>query len=238
MTPEEILEKLRQKWDDLMAKAQQLLEAFNSTLDKIGRFAGWIADKAVNFWNDHVVPKWQEAVDWMSEHWNVFGAPWLCFGSAGDWRTLVGQPVSERSGLATKGQLEVDTTWKGSAAQRYNDRLGQQEGAIKGVSEQFAETIASALTKVGAGIIVWWLGIIAGVGVLFICLSVATGAAVSILGLPAVPPAVLVGWGAFISGVIIGTGTLTALCLNSKGDLEGVRSKLSGYPEGAWPAFG
>ena len=94
MTPEEILEKLRQKWDDLMAKAQQLLEAFNNTLDKISRFAGWIAEKAVNFWNDHVVPKWQEAVDWMGEHWNVFGAPWLCFGSAGEWRTLVGQPFS------------------------------------------------------------------------------------------------------------------------------------------------
>ena len=238
MTPEEIIDKLRQKWDDLMAKAQRLLEVFNSTLDKIARFAGWVAEKAVNFWNDQVVPKWQQAVDWMSEHWNVFGAPWLCFGAAGDWRTLVGQPVSERAGLSTKGQLEVDTTWKGSAAQRYNDRLGQQETAIKGVSEQFAETIASALTKVGAGIIVWWLGIIAGVGVLIICLSVATGAAVSVLGLPAVPPAVLVGWGAFISGLIVGTGTLTALCLNAKGDLEGVRSKLSGYPEGAWPTFG
>ena len=171
MTPEEILEKLREKWDELMAKAQALLEAFNNTLDKIGMFAGWIADKAVDFWNDHVVPKWQEAVDWMSLHLNAAGAPWLCFGAAGDWRTLVGQPVSERAGLATKGQLEVDTTWKGSAAQRYNDRLSQQEGAIKGVSEQFAETIASALTKVGAGIIVWWLGIIAGVGVLLICIG-------------------------------------------------------------------
>lgn len=238
MTPEEILEKLREKWDELMAKAQALLEAFNNTLDKIGMFAGWIADKAVDFWNNHVVPKWQEAVDWMSLHLNAAGAPWLCFGAAGDWRTLVGQPVSARAGLATKGQLEVDTTWKGSAAQRYNDRLSQQEGAIKGVSEQFAETIASALTKVGAGIIVWWLGIIAGVGVLLICLAVATGEAVSILGLPAVPPTVLAGWATFISGVLIGTGTLTALCLNSKGDLEGVRSKLSGYPEGAWPTFG
>jgi hypothetical protein len=238
MTPEEILEKLHEKWDQLMAKAQHLLEVFNHTLDKISWLAGWIAEKAADFWNDHVVPKWQEAVDWMSEHWNVFGAPWLCFGAAGDWRTLVGQPVSERAGLATKGQLEVDTTWKGSAAQRYDDRLSQQESAIKGVSEQFAETIAAALTKVGAGIIVWWLGIIAGVGVLLICLAFETGEAVSILGLPAVPPTVLAGWATFIAGVLIGTGTLTALCLNAKGDLEGVRSKLSGYPEGAWPAFG
>jgi hypothetical protein len=61
---------------------------------------------------------------------------------------------------------------------------------------------------------------------------------VSILGLPAVPPTVLAGWATFVAGVLIGTGTLTALCLNSKGDLEGVRSKLSGYPEGAWPTFG
>ena len=43
-------------------------------------------------------------------------------------------------------------------------------------------------------------GIIAGIGVLVICLTVATGEAVSVLGLPAVPPTVLTGWGAFVSG--------------------------------------
>src|SRR5688500_6165108 len=180
MSPEEILEKLRQKWEELVAKAERLLEAFNDTLDKISRFFGWVAEKAVEFWNSKVVPKWQQAVDWMSEHWNVFGAPWLCFGSAGDWRGEVGQPVSERSGLAAKGQLDVDTTWKGTAAGRYYDRLGQQENAIKGVSEQFAETIASGLTKVGAGIITWWLGIIVGIGILFICIVTATGEAISV----------------------------------------------------------
>lgn len=238
MTPEEILEKLRAKWDEVTAKADRLLEAFNKTVRTIGRFSGWVAEKAVNFWNSHVVPKWQQAVDWMSEHWNVFGAPWLCFESAGRWRTSVGQPVSGRAGLATRGQLDVDTTWKGSSAQRYNDRLTQQESALKGVSEQFAETIASSLTKVGAGIITWWLGIIVGVGILVIALVTATGEAVSVFGLPAVPPTVLAGWGAFLGGLIVGTGALTTLCFLAKSDLQGVRSKLSGYPEGAWPAFG
>ena len=127
MSPEEILEKLRTKWEELMAKADRLLEAFNNTLDKIARFAGWIAEKAVEFWNSKVVPKWQEAVDWMGEHWNVFGAPWLCFGKAADWRTDVGQPVSERAGLAAKGQLTSTTrgrapppraTTSGSASRR------------------------------------------------------------------------------------------------------------------------
>ena len=238
MSPEEILEKLRTKWEELMVKADRLLEAFNTTLDKIARFAGWVAEKAVDFWNSKVVPKWQEAVDWMGEHWNVFGAPWLCFDKAADWRTDVGQPVSERAGLAAKGQLDVDNTWKGSAATRYNERLSQQESALKGVSEQFAETIASALVKVGAGIITWWLGIIVGIGILVICILTATGEAISVLGLPAVPPTVLAGWGAFIGGLIIGTGALTTLCLLAKSDLQGVRSKLSGYPEAAWPAFG
>ncbi len=106
------------------------------------------------------------------------------------------------------------------------------------MSEQFAETIASALVKVGAGIITWWLGIIVGIGILVICILTATGEAISVLGLPAVPPTVLAGWGAFIGGLIIGTGALTTLCLLAKSDLQGVRSKLSGYPEAAWPAFG
>jgi hypothetical protein len=181
MSPEEILEKLRTKWEELMVKADRLLEAFNTTLDKIARFAGWIAEKAVDFWNSKVVPKWQEAVDWMGEHWNVFGAPWLCFDKAADWRTDVGQPVSERAGLAAKGQLDVDNTWKGSAATRYNERLSQQESALQGVSEQFAETIASALVKVGAGIITWWLGIIVGIGILVICILTATGEAISLV---------------------------------------------------------
>lgn len=238
MTPEEILEKLHRKWQEVEEKASHLLEVFNSTLQKIARFAGWVAEKAADFWNSKVVPAWQKAVDWMSEHWNVFGAPWLCFGAAGDWRTLVGQPVSERAGLATKGQLDVDTTWKGTAAQRYNDRLGEQEKALGAVSEQFAETIASGLTKVGAGIITWWIGIIVGIGILIICLVTATGAAVSVFGLPAAPVAVYTGWAAFIGGLIIGTGTLTTLCLLAKSDIEGARTKLSKFPDGAWPAFG
>ena len=62
MSPEEILEKLRQKWQEVEEKATRLLEAFNSTLRKIARFAGWIAEKAANFWNNTVVPAWQRAV--------------------------------------------------------------------------------------------------------------------------------------------------------------------------------
>jgi hypothetical protein len=238
MSPEEIIEKLREKWEEVEEKATRLLEAFNNTLRKIARFAGWVAEKAANFWNDKVVPAWQKAVDWMAEHWNVFGAPWLCFGAAGDWRTLVGQPVSERAGLATKGQLDVDTTWKGTAASRYNDRLGEQEKALGAVSEQFAETIASSLTKVGGGIITWWIGIIVGTATLIICLSVATGAAVSVFGLPAAPAAVYIGWTAFVTSLIVGTGTLTVLCLLAKSDMEGARTKLAKFPGGAWPAFG
>ena len=236
MTPQEILEKLHEKWDELMAKAQALLDAFNHTLDRIGRWFGWIAEKAADFWNDHVVPKWQEAVDWMGEHWNVFGAPWLCFGAAGDWRTLVGQPVSERAGPATKGQLEVDTTWKGSAAQRYNDRLTQQEGAIKGVSEQFAETIASRADQGRRR-----------------HHRVVAGDHRRRRGPAHLPP------GRHRRGRVgprpAGRAADRAHRLgrlhrraarrhrhryrpvpNAKGDLEGVRSKLSGYPEGAWPS--
>ncbi|MBM6404974.1 hypothetical protein JQN72_12050 [Phycicoccus sp. CSK15P-2] len=238
MTPEEILEKLHAKWEEVERKATALLEAFNNTLQKIARFSGWVAEKAAAFWNNTVVPAWQKAVDWMSEHWNVFGAPWLCFGAAGDWRSGVGQPTSERAGLATKGQLDVDTTWKGTAATRYNDRLGEQERALGAVSEQFAETIAASLTKVGAGIITWWLGIIVGIGILVICLVTATGEAISVFGLPAVPPTVYAGWASFVGGLIIGTGALTTLCLLAKSDLAGARTKLAKFPGGSWPAFG
>lgn len=238
MTAEEIIEKLQAKWLEVQEKAARLLEGFNATLQKIARFAGWIAEKAAAFWNDKVVPAWQKALDWMSEHLNVFGAPWLCFGAAGDWRSLVGQPVSERAGLATRGQLDVDSTWKGSSAQRYNDRLGEQEKALGAVSEQFAETIATSLTKVGGGIITWWIGIVLGIATLIICLNVAIGAAVSVFGLPAAPPAVYLGWTAFATGLIVGTGTLTVLCLLAKSDLEGAQAKLSKFPGGGWPAFG
>ena len=238
MSPQQLWDQLVAKWNALMQKADALLKAFNAGLDKVAKVVGWIAEKAAQFWNDHVVPKWQEALDWMSKHINVFGAPWDCFSRAASWREDVGRPVSERSGLSTKGQLDVDGNWEGSASQAYQDRLGQQEKAIAGVSTQFAEPIASALTKVGAGIITWWLAIIVGMGVLTICLLTATGAAVSILGLPAVPPAVLLGWAAFIGGLITGTTVLTTLCLNAKGDLSAARNKLTDYPGGAWPTFG
>ncbi|WP_148232321.1 hypothetical protein [Janibacter sp. HTCC2649] len=238
MTPQEIWAKLVDTWNRLMEKAQVLLEAFNRGLKEVGKWFGWLAEKIANFWNDKVVPKWQEAVDWMSKHLNVFGAPWLCFSQAAQWREHVGSPVSARSGLATKGQLDVDTTWKGSAAQSYVDRLGQQEKAIGGVSTQFAEVIATSLVKVGAGIIVWWVGVVAAIAALIIFHIVAAAAAATVVGAPATPPSALAGWITFISALLVGTAALVALSINAKSDLDGVKNKLSDYPEGAWPTFG
>ena len=68
MTPEQILQELRTKWDEACKKAEEVLEAFNKTMQLIAKFAGWIAEKAVQFWNDKVVPLWTKCVDWMKEH--------------------------------------------------------------------------------------------------------------------------------------------------------------------------
>lgn len=238
MSPEEILEKLHEKWREVEERAQRVLEQFNATLRRLARWVGWLADKIADLWNSKVVPAWSTAVQWVEDHWNQWGAPWLCFGAAGDWRSLVGSPVSARAGLATKGQLDVDTTWKGSAAQAYVDRLGQQESAISAVSEQFTEPIATALVRVGGAIIVWWLGIVLGLGTLVLALIGAGAEAISIVGIELVPPTLVAGWTAFFTGVVVGTATLLAAVLLAKSDMDGARTRLTKYPAGRWPAFG
>lgn len=238
MTPEQILQELRTKWDEACKKAEEVLEAFNKTMQLIAKFAGWIAEKAVQFWNDKVVPLWTKCVDWMREHWNVFGEPWTLFALASEWREQVGAPVTGRAGLATAGQLEADDNWSGRAAGAYKQRLGQQETALKSVSSQFAEAIAAACTKVAAGIITWWIAIVAAIVTLVVCLVIAAGAACTICGAPVTPPAVAIGWGAFSTALLVGTGALLTLTLMAKGDISGARNNLSSFPNGAWPTFG
>ncbi|KGN34996.1 hypothetical protein N802_01015 [Knoellia sinensis KCTC 19936] len=237
MTAEELMQKIRDKYDEFQRKMDDCLEKFNSVVRKIGRFFGWAADKAVDLWNSVVVPLWNKFTNWFADHWNVFGAPWLMYGAADDWRKDVGQVVTPWGGTVTQDTTDVDAYWKGTASDIYVARAKDQVTAFKAVGP-IAEKIAGALDNVALAIIVWWGSIVTAImaaiaGVLVAAASVATGPG-AVVGIPLGVKLAIAG---FFVSVLVGTGVLTGTCLVQKGNLNGALTDMSAFPGSKWPTF-
>ncbi|MBM6398990.1 hypothetical protein [Phycicoccus sonneratiae] len=237
MTPEELIEKIREKYEEFQRKMDELLEKFNDLVAKIARFFGWAAEKAVDLWNHFVVPLWQKVTDWFSEHWNVFGAPWLLYSDATTWRQDVGGFVTKWSGTVTRETSDVDIYWKGTSSDRYVKRATEQATALKAVGP-ISEKIAGALDAVALAVIVWWGSIVTAVvgligGIVIAAGSTATGPG-AVVGIPL---GVKVAISIFVGALLVGTGILTATCAVQKGNVNGALTDLSAFPGGAWPTF-
>lgn len=238
MTPEELIEKLREKYEEFQQKMTELLEKFNDVVEKIGRFFGWAAEKAVDLWNHFVVPLWQKVTDWFNDHWNVFGAPWLLFSDATRWRQDVGGVVTPWSATVTRETADVDVYWKGTSSDRYVNRAKEQATALKAIGP-IAEKIAGALDAVALAVIAWWvsivvaiIGMIAGIAVAAASVATGPGAAVGI------PVGVKAAIAIFVGALLAGTTTLLATCAVQKGNLNGSLTDLSAFPEPVtWPTF-
>lgn len=237
MSPEELIEKIREKYAEFQRKMDELLEKFNDVVDKIARWWGWAAEKAVDLWNSYVVPLWRKATDWFEEHWNVFGAPWLLYSDATSWRKDVGGVVTPWSGTVTQETADVDVYWKGTSSDRYVNRAKDQATALKAIGP-ISEKIAGALDNVALAVIAWWvsivvavIGMIAGIAVAAASTATGPGAAVGI------PVGVKAAISIFVGALLAGTTTLVATCLVQKGNLNGALTDLSAFPDGSWPTF-
>lgn len=237
MTAEELIQKIRDKYEEFQKKMDECLENFNSVVRKIGRFFGWAAEKAVDLWNNVVVPLWTKFGNWFADHWNVFGAPWLLYDDATSWRQDVGQVVTPWAGTVTQETTDVDVYWKGTASDIYVARAKDQVAAFKAVGP-IAEKIAGALDNVALAIIVWWGSIVTAImaaiaGILVAAASVATGPG-AVVGIPLGVKLAIAG---FFVALLVGTGILTGTCLVQKGNLNGALTDLSAFPDGKWPTF-
>jgi hypothetical protein len=238
MSPQELLERVHELFDEFFRRMEEVLATFNDIVDKVARFFGWAAEKAVELWNTFVVPLWQKVVDWWNDHANAFGAPWSMYGSATTWRNDVGGQVSRWAGTVTQDTSKVNELWKGTASDGYVARAGEQVTAFKAVAP-IAEKVAGALDNVGTAICVWWASIVAAVigaiaGIAVAAASVATGPGAAV----GIPVGVKAAIAIFIGALIVGTTALLGTAAVQKGSLTGALTDLSAFPGGRWPTFG
>src|SRR5690606_27547189 len=107
-------------------------------------------------------------------------------------------PVAARASEADRSQSAVDSHWKGKAADRYAQSLSAQQKALTAVQTKLANPIGPALGSLASALYIFFTVVIGALLTLFIAHTVAAGEAVSILGLPAVPPTLITAYGAAI----------------------------------------
>lgn len=235
---EEILENLNQKWQELQKKIAELIDAFNRTIEWAGEQWGDIVEGAVAFWNEQVAPKIQAVYDWFAAAIEGFGDPGALLSAADTWLMEIARPVSARAGMAKAGQLAVDDNWSGESADRYTQRLSEQEAAISAIQGQFAQPISTALREVSDAVVIWWVTIAAGLAICILGIATATGEAVTVFGIPLAPPTALGAFAAFISGLVLSQMNLRSRSISAKNSIDQATNNLTSYPGGRWPEFG
>ena len=104
----------------------------------------------------------------------------------------LGSPVAARATEADRSQSAVDTEWKGQAADRYAMSLGAQGKALTAVQGKLSSVIGPALGSVSTTLYIFYGAVAVAIVAMIVGIVTATGEAVSILRLPAVPPTVIV----------------------------------------------
>lgn len=222
----ELLDEVEEKFDSLVGK-------INSILSHVPFFLRWAADKFMELW-DAVVEKWQQFWAKVGEFISYLGAPWDLDAAKDAWNTL-GGPVAERGSEADRAQSEVDFEWTGRAADRYALSLGAQRSALTAVRDKLTSAIGPALGGLASAIYIFYGAVIAAVVVLAAGILTATGEAISVLGLPAVPPTV-------ITAIVAAVAALSAAMLNlrsqasaAQSTFDGIAHQTSDFGAGDWP---
>jgi hypothetical protein len=227
---EEILQKVREILQKMQSGVDAFIDAVNATLSRIPDFLDWIFDEVKKFW-DKLVAKLKEFWDWFVDKLSYVGNPFMLGGAAGTWREVGGQ-VSNQQREVDDSDVTVDDNWSGRGADQYKQSLPPQRDAMKSIDTDFANNIAGGLTQLAVAIGIFWGLVVTAILTCVVGVSVATGAAVSILGLPAAPPAVYIAVTAAIVQLTTGTIQLVAQAAMVNDTMAKTRSGVQ-----TWPAF-
>lgn len=204
MGPESV-DRIMDLLDEVDEKIQQVTEKVNDILSWVPWGLGWVVDRFRDLW-DRAMAKLGEFWDKIREIVSYIGAPWELQAARDRW-IEVGGPVAARAVGADRSQSAVDAEWKGRAADRYALSLGPQGKALAAVQSKLTAQIGPALDSVATALYVFYGLVIGALVALVLAIVTASGEAVSIIGLPAVPATILVAVGGAI--VAIGTGVVT-----------------------------
>ncbi len=228
-----LIERLHQLLDEVQDKVDRLVSKVNSILDWVPWGLGWAVDKFKKLW--------RAAMDKLDEFWGfiapimvVIGQPWDISSAQASWNT-VGSDVSAEVVTATDGELSVDDNWTGSAAEAYKKALTNQRLALTAIKSTFTDKISPALAGVVSALYMFYVGVGVAIAVMIVGIVTATGEAVSILGLPAVPPTVLVAIVVAI-GAITKTGfDLRGAAASAAATFEVLKGERTAFGHDNWP---
>ncbi|WP_182112486.1 MULTISPECIES: hypothetical protein [unclassified Actinotalea] len=222
--------------DEVDQAVHDLADNVNHWLGKIPSWASWVGDKIMDAWN-WLMEKAQEFWDNVSFIAQNLGEPGLISSTASSWNTSVGGTVSAQVQVAEAGNLEVDDTWTGSAAQTYAQRISLHKTALDKIKSSMTDGITTALDAVKTGIYVFWAAM---VGALLALIAGIVGALASSATIFGIPAGIFIAAGAYgiALGAIWGGGTkLKSDCTSARNTLEQkVINENTGFLNGHWPA--
>lgn len=226
-----------QKINDLVTKIenglQTLTNKVNSILSHVPWGLGWLADRFRDAWN-WAMGKVQAFWDKVGEFLSYLGQPWALNDAKKKWIEL-GGPVAARAATADKSQSTVDYDWSGKAADAYAGSLPAQQTALKDVQGKLTSPIGPALGSLASALYIFYGAVVVALGIMALAMVTATGEAVSILGLPAVPPTVLTAALAAIGAIAAATLNLNNAASNTNTTLLQVVNEQGSFGPSNWP---
>jgi len=229
----EAVERIMELLDEVDEKVQALTDKVNDILSWVPWGLGWVVDKFKDLWST-AMDKLGEFWDKVREFVSYIGAPWDLDAAKDQWISL-GGPVAARASESDRSQSAVDSEWKGKAADRYALSLGAQGKALSAVQGKLTSVIGPALGTVAGALYLFYGAVAVAIGAMVIGIVTATGEAVSILGLPAVPPTVIAAIGVAILAIGTATMNLRGAAAGANTEFLKVANETGDFGVDGWP---
>lgn len=224
---------ISQQINDLLRRmedgVQRLTDAVNRVLSHVPEVFSWVVHRVQTLWNQFL-EKMQEFWNWFTDKLSYVGNPFMLDGAAGGWREAGGVMMNQTREI-DDSDLRVDDTWAGSGADQYRQSMPSQRDAMKSIDTDYASNIAAALVTMRNAIAIFWGAVGFAIIAAIAGVALATGEAISILGLPAVPPTAI---GAIVTGLVaIGAATvnLYAQTASARDTMQKSFSGVQTWPE-------
>jgi len=229
------VQRIHELLDEVQQKFDALVGTVNNVLSHVPFLLRWAADKFLDWWNGSVVPRWHDFWAEVGQFLSYLGAPWVLESRQDAWAD-VGAPVAVRATESDRSASDVDFEWTGQAADRYSLSLGAQRSALAGVLDNLTSRIGPALGSVASALYIFYAAVVAAVIAVVAGIVAATGEAVTVLGLPLVPPTVLTALGVAIVAIGAAVTNLRGQASGAASTFADIANETSSFGPGDWPA--
>lgn len=215
----------------LEGAVERLQRIINATLSVVPELLSWIVDRVVDGWN-LLMDKLQEFWDWFTDRLAYVGDPFTLHDRSVTWKVDVGAVSANLRRDIDDHDLLVDDAWKGRGADQYRQSVPDQREAFTSLNADYAQRIGDALVAMRNAILIFWGAVLVAIIAVCVGFATATGAAVTVFGLPLAPPAAL-------GGILIGLGAIGAALIAFSAASSIAHSNLASAMAGVqtWPTF-